>query len=221
MSQDNPTSGSVLRLAAVGRLVVPVAHDINNPLTAVLGRIQLHMTRGSAGMPRGPGGLDDIYEQALVISDKVQTLGTLARESIAAAPPTPVVLTDHVAEITQLLGRYIARRGMELHVDIPTTIPPVLVRPVDLKLCIAEVLLAFCGAVRNPAPLHIVAEAQGDKVQLSIIAQGLLPSEVSLAAEGAHLMGIAAADGLTLTVEESFRLSMPVAGPSRPAVALG
>jgi signal transduction histidine kinase len=196
--------------------LAPVTHDINNPLAALLGRIQLYMARGSAGMPRGPGGLDDMYEQALIVSDKVQTLGTLAREALGEDPPVPTVLSDHVAEITQLMGRHMARRGLQLHIDMPPTIPPVLVRPVDLKLSLVEVLLTLCGAARDPAPLRIAAGVQGDRVHVSIAAEGMTASGLPLPPEAAHLATLTATDGLMLSADESFTLSMPWASPARP-----
>lgn len=214
MTHEGPLSAAEVRLACVGRLVPPVTHDISNPLATLLGRIQLHMVRGSAGMARGPGGLDDMYEQALIISDKVQTLGAWAREAAAAdTPVVPAVLSDHVAEVTQLLGRFIARRGLELHIEIPPSIPPVRVRPLDLKLCVTGVLVALCAAARDPAPLLISADTFDGRVRLSVSVVGMAPSSISLPPEVHHLAAIASEDGLVLDAGEAFAITMPAGSP--------
>ncbi len=221
MSGPDPSRATMVRLAAVGRLVAPIAHDINNPLTTALGRIQLHLVRGTPGMPRGPGGLDDLYDHVLAVSDKVQTLGGLAREAIAQTACGAVVLADHVGEITHLLGRFLARRGFDLRVDIPPTTPPVVVRAIDLKLLVAEILLSCGNELRDRAALEVTASAQGC-VRLGIRPASLHPPDVRLPAEALELAHLARGDGLVLTLEEAFVLSMPSAlGISAPRAEEG
>lgn len=209
-------SHAVIRLAAIGRIVIPLCHDISNPLAAILGRIQIQMARGSGGTTPEPSGLDDMYENALLISDKVQTLGSLAQEAAEAKDPRPTVLGDHVGEITALLGRNLDRRGLELRFCLPAAIPPVSVRPIDLKLLVAEVLLALGRAVNVPGLLHISAEAEKAAVRLIIAAGGIHAAAVLLPDESRYLRDLAADDGLVLSVGEAFVLSMPSASRHFP-----
>ncbi|MBN1422946.1 HAMP domain-containing histidine kinase [Candidatus Fermentibacteria bacterium] len=217
MHADASVPPAVIRLAAVGRLVIPVSHDISNPLAVVLGRIQIHQARGSGGMPQGPAGLDGIYEHALLVSEKVHTIGSLAREAAQPGDPTPTVLSDHVAEIGLLLGRHLSRRGLELEYALPAATPPVLVRPVDLKLCVAEVLLALCGAVSDPTPLRISADVRDRQVHLSIAAAGIDPGAVPMPDESGHLMALFSGDGLALSAGEGFIISMPAVSLTPPS----
>jgi C4-dicarboxylate-specific signal transduction histidine kinase len=103
------------RLAAVGLLVSGVAHELNNPLQAILGTAELLERRGELSR-------DAIDELQLI-----KTQSGRAREIIRnlsrfgsqqSRPPTTLDLRDVVAEVVQLRRRDLDTAGIALDVNL-------------------------------------------------------------------------------------------------------
>jgi two-component system NtrC family sensor kinase len=108
------------RLAAVGLLVSGVAHELNNPLQAILGTAEL--------LEREP----NLSREALDEISFVKTQSGRAREIIRnlsrfssqqSGPPTHVDLRDVIAEVVQLRGRDLGNSSIVLDVDTASVRP--------------------------------------------------------------------------------------------------
>ena len=123
------------RLAAVGVLVSGVAHELNNPLQAILGTAEL-LERQS-----------NLSEEELEEIGFIKTQSGRAREIIRnlsrfssqqGGPPTPVDLRDVVAEVVQLRKRGLESASIALELDLPE------IRPVQVNFTeIEQVTLNF------------------------------------------------------------------------------
>jgi len=105
------------RLAAVGVLVSGVAHELNNPLQAILGTLEL-LERDTT---IAPGVLEEIAFVKTQSGRAREIIRNLSRfSSQQSGPPTLVNLRDVIEEVVQLRRRDLDSSGIALSVDMQT-----------------------------------------------------------------------------------------------------
>lgn len=101
------------RLAAIGVLVSGVAHELNNPLQAILGFAELLQMQ--PGIPEhARPDLTLIQKESARASAIIRNLSRFGRQ---APEPSPVRLRDVVASVMELRQRKIEEMGISVHVD--------------------------------------------------------------------------------------------------------
>jgi len=118
----------VSRMATIGEMAAGVAHELNQPLTAIANYAQACIRlidRPDLDPMELRQALQEITAQATRAADIIRRLRTLARGQQSARVPTSI--NALVAEIIDLVESDAHLHGVQLSLDLADELPPVLV----------------------------------------------------------------------------------------------
>jgi signal transduction histidine kinase/BarA-like signal transduction histidine kinase len=108
------------KLSAVGQLVSGVAHELNNPLSVVIGYGQLLLSRGVAEDARRP--IEAIVAQGARMAKIIQSLLLFARQR--KPERRPVDLAEVIPQILDLRETQLAVAGIRVETEFGAGVPP-------------------------------------------------------------------------------------------------
>ncbi len=167
------------KMAAVGELGAGVAHEINNPLAAVLGSAQLALLRADAADTRVRPHLEDIEKEALRIKDIVESLLKLSQDQAQQAMGT-VDINNVVEGALALVARPIITARIAVKKELGTELPKIRGRQGDLQQAILQLLHNAKDAMPDGGSLVIKTDALDGKLVRLIIedtGQGINPTQ--------------------------------------------
>jgi signal transduction histidine kinase len=157
------------RAAAVGELAAGVAHEVNNPLTGVLGFAEILIEETPVGDPRRVD-LETIRNEALRARAIVRALRDFASARSPELGPTD--LSALVRATVDLVRYSIERRGVTIREDL-ADLPPILIDGSAVQQAILNVLTNARQAVADDGHLEIAVKADGGCQLVTITDDGI------------------------------------------------
>jgi len=155
------------KLAALGQLVAGVAHELNNPLTAVMGYGELLSEDAPPGTMRDR--LDKLVNEGRRMKKIVENLLRFSRQR--AVDRQAVDLSSVVQDVLSLREYYVRTRGLEIVVDIQAGLPQVAVDEDQFKQILLNLVNNAIDAVEadaGPKKIKIRAFPRGNRAILEV-----------------------------------------------------
>jgi two-component system NtrC family sensor kinase len=167
------------KLSAIGQLVAGVAHELNNPLTSVIGFAQLLESEWRSGeAPRSPEAMGHdlrrIAEESGRAASIVRNLLAFARRQTAARVPQDV--TDLVERVLSLRAYEFRLSSVELVTEFEPNLPRVIADGGQLQQALLNLVLNAERAMRGRTTRRLTVGARFDPragaVELSVADTG-------------------------------------------------
>jgi PAS domain S-box-containing protein len=160
------------KMAAVGQLISGVAHELNNPLTAILGYSQLLTSSGQMG-PQGLEYSEKLYKQAQRTHRIVQNLLSFSRQHKPERVPVQLNL---ILEETLALRDYDLRMNhIRVHLELAADLPLTSADPHQLQQVFLNLVNNAVDAMlehSNEGDLWVCTGAEGDKLFIEFTDSG-------------------------------------------------
>ena len=183
------------KLAALGRLMAGVAHEVKNPLNAMTIHLELlkqkmAAARESVAVTAGAGTAVttarpvDMGKHVNVIADEIKRLDQVVVGFLKFARPDelklqPVHLASLVSEVVSMTGPDAERRHITMKTECPTTLPEINADPGMLQQALLNLAINACQAMPDGGTLRIACRAAARRrVELDIEDTGVgIPPE--------------------------------------------
>ena len=157
----------VTRLSSMGEMASAIAHEVNQPLTAILTYSQASMRllrSGAASLEEIIDAMERVAGQAERASDIIRHLRTFVRKEDAQL--LPIQLNFLVTEVVRLVHGEARQSGVELAIELADGLPPVMADNIQLQQVLVNLVRnaieAINGAEIEPRRIRIVTRRGAD-----------------------------------------------------------
>ena len=172
LSHVHTTLNYSRKLAALGRLMAGVAHEVKNPLNAMtihleLLKQKLASMREPITVPAGPSGGSrtlDLTKHVNVIGDEIKRLDQVVVGFLKFARPDelklqPVHLASLVSEVISMTAPEAERRNIVVRVECPPSVPEINADPGMLQQALLNLTINACHAMPDGGTLKLICRA--------------------------------------------------------------
>ena len=151
------------KLASIGKLAAGIAHEINNPLTAVLTFSHLMLEQCPPEDPR--------HESLKLMARETNRARTIVRQLLnfgreIVIKPEKININQPVSEIADSLIAQDAFKGIELDVKLGEDLPDVYADPAQIGQVVMNMLLNAIHAITSPGRIEVATRRLGNDVEI-------------------------------------------------------
>ncbi len=151
------------KLASVGKLAAGIAHEINNPLTAVLTFSNLMLEQCPPGDPR--------HEKLKLMARETDRARIIVRQLLnfgreTVIKPEKININEPVSEIADSLMAQDAFKGVELDLKLGDNLPAVYADPAQIGQVVMNILLNAIHSITPPGKIVISTRLHENSIEL-------------------------------------------------------
>lgn len=164
--EERETSHQNEKLTALGELLAGVAHELNNPLSVVVGQaLMLHEEADDAGIVRRVGMISDAAERCAKI---VKTFLAMARQKPTRLEPTDIVPIVETA--LDVVSYALRNDGVAVETDFGVDLPRVLADSDQITQVFVNLLVNAGHAVEGRKNPRILVATYHDRARNLVVA---------------------------------------------------
>jgi signal transduction histidine kinase len=165
------------KLAAMGRLVAQLSHEINNPIYNIQNCLEALERRGNPNDPN--------REFLVLAQEELMRMASLTRRLLDQSRPQSdasslLNLNALVGRVLTLAGPELKARGVEVQAELAPDLPPVVAHPEGIQQVLANLVANASDAMPGGGRLRIATRADGDAVEVVVEDTGAGISEADL-----------------------------------------
>ena len=166
-----------MRQSVLGELSGTIAHELNQPLTAILSNAETAqdlLGRKTIDLEKIQEIVADIIEEDNRAGEVISRIRKLLRKGKSASEP--IDLNQLVESTLRLLHGEIVRRKISLDVELAANLPTIFGDPVQLQQVLLNVIINAMEAMSSKAPsqraINITTRANAKQVEAVIVDSG-------------------------------------------------
>ncbi|MER9169178.1 PAS domain-containing protein [Mesorhizobium australicum] len=174
LAQENLARQS--QAASLAELSASIAHEVNQPLAAVVANshaCQRWLTAEPPNLERAQKILQRVIRDANSAADVVSHIRALFRQSVGTGSTT--TLSGVIAEARDLMAEEAARRRVNMSIDVESNLPPVALGRIEIQQVLVNLIrngMDAMDSVPGDRVLGIRVHRTGDVVQTEISDRG-------------------------------------------------
>ena len=174
LQQAQAELAHVTRVTTLGELTASIAHEVNQPLAAIVADANASLNRLATSNPDLGSvreALDAIVKDGHRAADVIQRIRQLATKT--RTEKVRVDINDVIRDVGPLVGTEIRRQGVSLRIELAPTLPPVLADRVQLQQVLINLVMNGIEAMVSvdDRPRELVIRSQphdGDHVLVAV-----------------------------------------------------
>lgn len=165
------------KLAAMGRLVAQLSHEINNPIYNIQNCLEALERRGNPSDPN--------REFLELAQEELGRMAKLTRQLLDQSRPlsdaaAPIDLNAAVRRVTTLAASRLGEREIQLALDLDAALPAVVAHPDAIQQVLANLVENAIDAMPEGGTLSISSRADADVLELRVEDTGVGVAEEHL-----------------------------------------